>query len=231
MLGGSGDAAHCFVGTIMEYPDWPGDTRTGAACYSTPQDGIVVYLDTRTGIANSQTSEATSSFATTAVSSPATIVIPSSTETVTHYGSTATSTITSSSPDPPRQTEASAATSDGLSTGAKVGIGISVSIVGLVVLYLMRRQRNSFRSPRQWNRRSLTLEQAMQEQSQLSDHNKSITEMPLSSSPRPVQSVPRYNSGDLTGSTDHRDGPTYGTINLTDNARAIVGNVYNNFHY
>ncbi|KAF2687158.1 hypothetical protein K458DRAFT_401738 [Lentithecium fluviatile CBS 122367] len=53
----------------MEYPDFPCEMRTGAACYSTPQNGIVVYLDTRTSVARTRTSDKASSFTTTVPSS------------------------------------------------------------------------------------------------------------------------------------------------------------------
>ena len=53
----------------MEYPDHPGSTRVGVGCHSKDLDGIVMYRDTRTGVAPSTVRES-SSISTGASSSP-----------------------------------------------------------------------------------------------------------------------------------------------------------------
>ena len=157
VLSSQASAAHCYVGTIMEFPDHAGAARTGAACDSVRRGGIVVYADTKTGVARDTP---TSAFSSTVISVATSMSLATSRS--TGLLSAITGSITSSTTPVPTTINMPAehkglSSSDKIALGVGVGVGVGIGLpsaaAGVVYMavvlrkYRRRRRKSTSQAP------------------------------------------------------------------------------------
>jgi hypothetical protein len=154
----------------MEYPDHPGATRTGVACPTKKLDGIVMYRDTRTGVAVRQTGHGLSSTTVSRSTDQGTLHFLVNTDSILRYEidlNSSISRIISVSPKATQtrsQSPPAVAKDNTLSRGTKIALGICipllVGVVFLAVLYTYKKRKGSRQSAPAPPSRGIVLSQA-----------------------------------------------------------------------